>query len=126
MNAFQMKLKNMKVSLIFLAVLLCYAEAGQTQLLCTIVPYMNSQPHQYFTTKPTPKRSMKDCDLLCTKFNFDPVCATNGFCVHEFANQCVLDVFNCQHPTKRFMATKDERCRMHWLKRCDPDEVALI
>uniref|UniRef100_A0A1I8PJF5 Kazal-like domain-containing protein n=1 Tax=Stomoxys calcitrans TaxID=35570 RepID=A0A1I8PJF5_STOCA len=61
---------------------------------------------------------MDPCDLLCTKFEIDPVCATNGLCLHEFPNQCMLETYNCRHPKNKFVATRDQRCLMSWLDFC--------
>ncbi|XP_065360725.1 uncharacterized protein LOC135954475 [Calliphora vicina] len=63
------------------------------------------------------------CDLLCTKFEFEPICATNGLCLHEFPNQCILETFNCKHKSGKFTATKDDRCQMHWLTKCEESEL---
>lgn len=73
--------------------------------------------------KATSPVTINPCDLLCTKFEFDPVCATNGLCLHEFPNQCILDTYNCKHSSMKFSATKDDRCQMHWLTKCDESEM---
>ncbi|XP_004522429.1 probable serine/threonine-protein kinase kinX [Ceratitis capitata] len=59
-----------------------------------------------------------NCDIECTKFDLNPVCAFNGECYHEFPNQCAMDTFVCQRPELGFTSTPRERCVMHWLTRC--------
>lgn len=71
----------------------------------------------------SPMSTIDPCDLLCTKFEFDPICASNGVCLHEFPNQCILDTYNCKHAKHKFSATKDDRCQMHWLTKCDENEM---
>ncbi|XP_054734680.1 uncharacterized protein LOC129242143 [Anastrepha obliqua] len=66
-----------------------------------------------------------NCDIECTKFDLNPVCAFNGECYHEFANQCVMDTFLCKRPDLGFKATPGERCTMHWLKRCNAEQLKM-
>ncbi|XP_073837532.1 uncharacterized protein [Musca autumnalis] len=63
------------------------------------------------------------CDLICTKFELEPVCATNGICIHEFPNQCLMDTYNCKHPKEKFKATRYERCQMYWLEKCQDGDL---
>lgn len=74
-------------------------------------------------TKITTAATMDPCDLLCTKFEFDPVCATNGVCMHDFPNQCILETFNCRHPTQKFTATKNDRCQMPGVVKCNENDM---
>lgn len=67
--------------------------------------------------------TINPCDLLCTKFEIDPICASNGLCLHEFPNQCMLDTYNCKHPREKFSATRDERCQMSWLDFCKESDL---
>ncbi|KAM7357091.1 uncharacterized protein ACRADG_002585 [Cochliomyia hominivorax] len=84
---------------------------------------MSSTQNPVITPVDSPKTTIDPCDLLCTKFEFDPICATNGLCLHEFPNQCILETYNCKHKQKTFSATKDDRCQMHWLTKCDESEM---
>ncbi|XP_075161689.1 uncharacterized protein LOC142234443 [Haematobia irritans] len=75
------------------------------------------------TTKPvdevtTLATNIDRCDLLCTKFEIDPVCATNGICMHEFPNKCMLETYNCRHPKNKFVVTRDHRCPMIGMDVC--------
>ncbi|XP_017474016.1 PREDICTED: uncharacterized protein PB18E9.04c-like isoform X2 [Rhagoletis zephyria] len=64
-----------------------------------------------------------NCDIGCTKFDFNPVCAFNGECYHQFPNQCIMDTFVCKRPDLGFKSTPRQRCAMHWLKRCKAEEL---
>ncbi|XP_011178982.1 uncharacterized protein LOC105209973 [Zeugodacus cucurbitae] len=66
-----------------------------------------------------------NCDIQCTKFDLNPVCAFNGECYHEFANQCAMETFICKRPDLGFTATPRERCVMHWLKRCTSQDLKI-
>ncbi|XP_053956265.1 uncharacterized protein LOC128861912 [Anastrepha ludens] len=66
-----------------------------------------------------------NCDIECTKFDLNPVCAFNGECYHGFANQCVMDTFLCKRPDLGFKATPRERCTMHWLKPCNAEQLKM-
>ncbi|XP_050337550.1 uncharacterized protein LOC126763784 [Bactrocera neohumeralis] len=66
-----------------------------------------------------------NCDIQCTKLDLNPVCAFNGECYHEFANQCAMETFICQRPDLGFTATPRERCVMHWLKRCSSQDLKI-
>ncbi|XP_017122961.1 uncharacterized protein LOC108143204 [Drosophila elegans] len=80
-------------------------------------------PTDMMTMTPPP---MEDCDLLCTKGEFLPICAHNGNCVHEFANQCVMDTFNCKHRELAFRAVDEEVCRMGiCMKKCKEEDLKL-
>uniref|UniRef100_A0A1I8ML90 Kazal-like domain-containing protein n=1 Tax=Musca domestica TaxID=7370 RepID=A0A1I8ML90_MUSDO len=72
---------------------------------------------------PLLRSKIDPCDLLCTKFELEPICATNGICIHEFPNQCIMDGYNCKHPKEKFTATKDDRCLMHWLEQCKDSDL---
>ena len=67
--------------------------------------------------------TMDPCDLLCTKFEFEPICATNGLCMHEFPNQCILETYNCKHSSQKFTATKNDRCQMPGLAKCNENDM---
>ncbi|XP_067647978.1 uncharacterized protein [Eurosta solidaginis] len=67
--------------------------------------------------------TQKNCDIECTKLQYNPVCAFNGECYHEFPNQCVMDTFVCKRPDLGFKLTPREQCEENWLHRCS--EVQL-
>ena len=67
--------------------------------------------------------TMNPCDLLCTKFEFEPICASNGLCLHEFPNQCILETYNCKHSAQKFTATKNDRCQMPGLAKCNENDM---
>ncbi|KAH8363958.1 hypothetical protein KR084_000898, partial [Drosophila pseudotakahashii] len=70
--------------------------------------------------------TMENCDELCTKLEYMPICAHNGICVHEFANQCVMDTFNCRHRDLSFRAVDEDVCRLGvCMRRCKEDELKL-
>lgn len=70
--------------------------------------------------------SMENCDELCTKFEYSPICAHNGICIHEFANQCVMNTFNCKHRDLSFRAVDEDVCRLGvCMRRCKEEELAL-
>ncbi|KAH8299249.1 hypothetical protein KR059_005845, partial [Drosophila kikkawai] len=78
------------------------------------------------TMEPLPPQSMENCDELCTKHEYIPVCAHNGFCVHEFANQCVMDTYNCRHREATFRATDEDVCRLGvCMRRCKEEDLKL-
>ncbi|XP_017022688.1 uncharacterized protein [Drosophila kikkawai] len=78
------------------------------------------------TMEPIPPQSMENCDELCTKHEYIPVCAHNGFCVHEFANQCVMDTYNCRHREATFRATDEDVCRLGvCMRRCKEEDLKL-
>ncbi|KAI8037883.1 uncharacterized protein LOC128259680 [Drosophila gunungcola] len=80
-------------------------------------------PTDMMTMTPPP---MEDCDLLCTKGEFLPICAHNGNCVHEFANQCVMDTFNCKHRELAFRAVDEDVCRLGiCMKKCKEEDLKL-
>ncbi|XP_018803167.1 PREDICTED: uncharacterized protein LOC108977758 [Bactrocera latifrons] len=66
-----------------------------------------------------------NCDIQCTKLDLNPVCAFNGECYHEFANQCAMETYICQRPDLGFTTTPRERCVMHWLKRCSSQDLKI-
>ncbi|XP_014088429.2 uncharacterized protein [Bactrocera oleae] len=72
-----------------------------------------------------PETTEVNCDIQCTKLDLNPVCAFNGECYHEFANQCAMETFICKRPDLGFKATPRERCVMHWLKRCNSQELKI-
>ncbi|SPP76090.1 uncharacterized protein LOC117579845 [Drosophila guanche] len=68
----------------------------------------------------------ENCDELCTKHEYTPICAHNGECVHEFANQCVMDTFNCKHRDQSFRAVSEDVCRMELCaRRCKEQDLEL-
>ncbi|XP_002030473.2 ribosome-binding protein 1 [Drosophila sechellia] len=70
--------------------------------------------------------STENCDELCTKFEYSPICAFNGICIHEFANQCVMNTFNCKHRDLSFRAVDEDVCRLGvCMRRCKAEELAL-
>ncbi|XP_037718072.1 ribosome-binding protein 1, partial [Drosophila subpulchrella] len=80
-------------------------------------------PAGMMTMTPPP---MDNCDELCTKLEYSPICAHNGICIHEFANQCVMDTFNCRHRDSTFRAVDEEVCRMGvCMRRCEEEELKL-
>ncbi|XP_037934247.1 uncharacterized protein LOC119668716 [Teleopsis dalmanni] len=68
-------------------------------------------------------KSSDPCDLQCTKLDLNPVCASSDLCIYEFPNKCVMDTYNCKHPEMNFKETKDERCKMYWLKHCTEKDL---
>ncbi|KAH8270225.1 hypothetical protein KR018_006020, partial [Drosophila ironensis] len=77
------------------------------------------------TMAPTQMTSMpvENCDELCTKHEYMPVCAHNNICLHEFANQCVMDTFNCRHRQRTFRAVDEDVCRLGvCLRRCTEED----
>ncbi|KAH8296773.1 hypothetical protein KR054_011118, partial [Drosophila jambulina] len=78
------------------------------------------------TMEPLSPQSMDNCDELCTKHEYIPVCAHNGICVHEFANRCVMDTFNCKHRGMTFRATDEDVCRLGvCMRRCKEEDLKL-
>ncbi|XP_017039514.2 RNA-binding protein 12 [Drosophila ficusphila] len=78
-------------------------------------------PTDMMTTAPP---SMENCEQLCTKLEFVPICATNGVCVHEFANQCVMDTFNCKNRDSTFRAVEEDVCRLGvCMRRCKEEDL---
>ncbi|XP_033161043.1 RNA-binding protein 12 isoform X1 [Drosophila mauritiana] len=70
--------------------------------------------------------STENCDELCTKFEYSPICAFNGICIHEFANQCVMNTFNCKHRDLSFRAVDEDVCRLGvCMRRCKAEELVL-
>ncbi|TMW45572.1 hypothetical protein DOY81_009346 [Sarcophaga bullata] len=67
--------------------------------------------------------TMDPCDLLCTKFEFEPICATNSLCTHEFPNHCILETYNCKHPSQKFSVTKNDRCQMPGVAKCNENDM---
>ncbi|XP_033237500.1 formin-2 isoform X4 [Drosophila pseudoobscura] len=68
----------------------------------------------------------ENCDELCTKHEYMPVCAHNGVCVHEFANQCVMDTFNCKHRDLSFRSVDEDVCRLELCaRRCKEEDLML-
>ncbi|XP_020806991.1 uncharacterized protein LOC110183141 isoform X2 [Drosophila serrata] len=41
-------------------------------------------------------QKIERCVRYCT-INYRPVCATNGLCIYEFKNQCLMDNNNCDN-----------------------------
>ncbi|KAH8379850.1 hypothetical protein KR009_007627, partial [Drosophila setifemur] len=69
---------------------------------------------------------MENCDQLCTKHEYMPICATNGICLHEFANQCVMDTYNCKNRNAAFRSLDEDVCRMGvCLRRCKAEDLKL-
>ncbi|XP_041449406.1 LOW QUALITY PROTEIN: arp2/3 complex-activating protein rickA [Drosophila obscura] len=68
----------------------------------------------------------ENCDELCTKHEYMPICAHNGVCVHEFANQCVMDTFNCKHRDLSFRSVDEDVCRLELCaRRCKEEDLKL-
>ena len=64
------------------------------------------------------------CDIECTKLEYIPVCATNAECYFEFANSCVLNAYNCRHPSQQFMIESEQSCSSNAkLRRCRPQDL---
>uniref|UniRef100_A0A6P4E8E9 Hyphal wall protein 1 n=1 Tax=Drosophila rhopaloa TaxID=1041015 RepID=A0A6P4E8E9_DRORH len=80
-------------------------------------------PTDMMTMTPPP---MENCDLLCTKAEYLPICAHNGICVHEFPNQCVMDTFNCKHRDLAFRAVDQDVCRLGvCMSKCKEEDLKL-
>ncbi|XP_043649872.1 RNA-binding protein 12 [Drosophila teissieri] len=80
-----------------------------------------TSPADMMTPPPT-----ENCDELCTKFEYSPICAHNGICIHEFANQCVMNTFNCKHRDLSFRAVDEDVCRLGvCMRRCKEEELTL-
>ncbi|KAH8259595.1 hypothetical protein KR026_007073, partial [Drosophila bipectinata] len=78
------------------------------------------------TMSPTEVTSMpvENCDELCTKLEYVPICGYNGHCIHEFSNQCVMDSFNCRHREQVFRAVDEDVCRLGvCVRRCTEEEL---
>ncbi|EDW79160.1 uncharacterized protein Dwil_GK12686 [Drosophila willistoni] len=99
------------------------------------MPARKSCHHLLFATMTTTSPAMlsppstpekEDCDQLCTKHEYLPICAFNGICLHEFANECVMDTFNCKHRDLAFRMVDEEVCRMDLCaRRCKPEELQV-
>lgn len=64
------------------------------------------------STLPAGEKKGKDvCGGVCP-FNYEPICAepvTGSGKPLSFGNECVLDTYNCEHPTAKYaMKTKNE------------------
>ncbi|XP_030387670.1 uncharacterized protein LOC115634216 [Scaptodrosophila lebanonensis] len=84
----------------------------------------------YMTTTPLPimmeSKPSENCDILCTKHDFVPICAHNGICTHEFANQCVLDTYNCKNRDLAFRVVDEDVCRLGLCaRRCNDDDLKV-
>ncbi|XP_030385910.1 SR-related and CTD-associated factor 4 [Scaptodrosophila lebanonensis] len=82
------------------------------------------------TTTPSPmmmeSKPAENCDILCTKHDFVPICAHNGICTHEFANQCVLDTYNCKNRDLAFRVVDEDVCRLGLCaRRCNEDDLKV-
>ncbi|XP_023298734.1 uncharacterized protein LOC111681226 isoform X2 [Lucilia cuprina] len=98
----------------------------ETQRKKRSTPFI-SETVEWFTNLPNDQdvSTTEPCDLLCTKFELDPICASNGVCLHEFPNQCTLEVYNCKHKGGSVFEPTEhkDKCQMHWLTQCDESEM---
>ncbi|XP_062134005.1 uncharacterized protein LOC133844154 [Drosophila sulfurigaster albostrigata] len=83
---------------------------------------MTTTPHPM----PMPPTEPENCDAVCTKFELLPICATNGVCIHEFPNQCIMDSFNCKHRDSAFREVDEQVCRRGLCaRRCTPEDINM-
>ncbi|XP_060655236.1 uncharacterized protein LOC132790639 [Drosophila nasuta] len=83
---------------------------------------MTTTPHPM----PMPPTEAENCDAVCTKFELLPICATNGVCIHEFPNQCIMDSFNCKHRDSTFREVDEQVCRRGLCaRRCTPEDINM-